>query len=212
MIVFGIYCIVALVNLVSAYFFKEGLRKVTKCLLMPTLLGFYLMQTEHVYLMVIAAIVFSWAGDIFLIKKDKPLFFRMGLVAFLLSHVFYIIAFLEQTASYNFVALAISAVVVIPLTILILKKINPPKPMKIPVAVYAATIMMMSMAALQLMLASPFLPAILIFAGSIVFIYSDSSMAYLLFGEKPKYFNVITMIPYIIAQGVIIMGLALGIG
>ena len=203
---------VALVNLVSAYLFKEGLRKLTKCLLMPTLLVFYLLQTEHVYLMVVAAIVLSWAGDAFLIKKDKPLFFRLGLVAFLLSHVFYIIAFLQLTASFNLIALVISVVVVIPLTIIVLKKVNAPKPMKIPVAVYAATIMMMSMAALQLMLASPFLPALLIFVGSLVFIYSDSYMAYLLFGKKPKHFNVITMIPYIIAQGCIIMGLTLGIG
>jgi len=37
-------------------------------------------------------------------------------------------------------------------------------------------------------------------------------MAYLLFNGKPKYFNLITMIPYIIAQGGIIMGLVLGFG
>jgi len=72
--------------------------------------------------------------------------------------------------------------------------------------------MLMSMAALQLMLSWPFFPAILIFAASIIYIYSDSSMAYLLFNKKPKHFNVITMIPYIIAQGGIIMGLVLGFG
>ncbi|MCL2632864.1 MAG: lysoplasmalogenase [Coriobacteriia bacterium] len=179
---------------------------------MPTLLVFYLLQTGHIHFAVVAAIVFSWAGDALLIQKEKPLFFRLGLVAFLLSHVFYIIAFLDLAGSFNYIALVISAVVAIPLTIIILKKLNAPKPMKIPVAVYASAIMLMSMVALQLMLAWPFFPAILIFAASIVYIYSDSSMAYLLFNKKPKNFNVVTMIPYIIAQGGIIMGLVLGFG
>jgi len=210
MLVFGIYCLVAIVNLVSAFFFKEALRKVTKCLLMAALLGFYLLQTTDINFTVVAAIIFSWAGDVLLLQKEKPLFFRLGLVAFLTSHVFYIIAFLYLAESLNYTALAISAVVVIPLTIVILKKLNAPKPMRIPVAAYAIVIMLMSMAALQLMCAWPYLPAILVFVASIVFIYSDSSMAYLLFNKTPKYFNVVTMIPYIIAQGGIIMGLVLG--
>jgi len=41
---------------------------------------------------------------------------------------------------------------------------------------------------------------VLLFAGSIVFIFSDVFMTYLAFGKKPKYFNALTMLPYIIAQ------------
>jgi len=179
---------------------------------MPTLLVFYLLLAGQVSFTIVAAIVFSWAGDTLLIQKEKPLFFRLGLVAFLLSHIFYIIAFLTLAGSLNVIALVISAVVAIPLTTALFIKLNAPKPMKVPVAVYAIVIMLMSMAALQLMLAWPFFPTIMIFAASVIFIYSDSSMAYLLFNETPKYFNVITMIPYIIAQGGIILGLVLGFG
>jgi len=177
---------------------------------MPTLLAFFLLQTSNVYFTVVAAIIFSWAGDALLIQKEKPLFFRLGLAAFLLSHVFYIITFLYLAKSFNYAALVVSAVVVIPLTIIILRKLNAPKPMRIPVAAYAIIIMLMSMAALQLMCAWPFFPTILVFVASVVFVYSDSSMAYLLFNKQPKQFNAITMIPYIIAQGGIIMGLVLG--
>ena len=220
MISFGIYCLAGIVNLVCAFYFKEGLRKISKCCLMPALFIFYFLASEQILFLVIAALAFSWAGDILLINKDKPVFFKLGLAAFLVSHVFYIIAFLTLAGSINTIALIISVVVAVPVTLAILKLLNANAQMKIPVAVYAVVIMLMSMAALQLMLARPGFsyPAmepktgaafILVFAASLVYLFSDSYMAYLLFHTKPRHFNVVTMIPYIIAQGGIIFGLVL---
>jgi len=210
MITFGIYCITAIVNLTSAFFFKEGLRKISKCCLMPALLVFYFFGAERILFPVIAALILSWAGDIFLIYKEKQIFFKLGLAAFLVSHIFYIIAFLGLAGNVNIMALIISAAVAVPLGIAILKLLDAKAPMKVPVAAYTVVIILMSMSALQLMLASLSLAGIMIFAASVVYIFSDAFMAYLLFHEKPKYFNFITMIPYIIAQGGIIMGLVLG--
>ncbi|MCL1811917.1 MAG: lysoplasmalogenase [Treponema sp.] len=210
MITFGIYCLTGIVNLVSAFYFKEGLRKITKCCLMPALLVFYFFGAEQILVLVIAALVFSWAGDIFLINKDKPLFFRLGLAAFLVSHIFYSVAFLTLAGSVNNMALIISVVIAIPLGLAMLKLLNADPPMKIPVTAYAVVIILMSISAFQLMLARPGFAGILIFAASVVYLFSDTFMAYLLFHGKPKHFNVITMIPYIIAQGGIIMGLVLG--
>jgi len=56
---------------------------------------------------------------------------------------------------------------------------------------------LMSMAALQLMLARLGFAGIIVFSASIIYLFSDTFMAYLLFHGKPKYFNLITMIPYI---------------
>jgi uncharacterized membrane protein YhhN len=176
---------------------------------MPALLVFYLLGGERVFYPVIAALIFCWAGDILLIYKDKQIFFKLGLAAFLIGHVFYISAFLTLAGSVNNLALIISVAIAIPVTLSILKLLKAPKPMKIPVAVYAVVIMLMSISALQLMLARPGFSGPLVFAGSIVFLFSDTFMAYLLFNGKPKHFNFITMLPYIIAQGGIIMGLAL---
>jgi len=210
MITFGIYCIIGIVNLVSAIFFKESLRKITKGCLMPALLVFYLLVAERVIVPVIAALIFSWAGDIFLINKDKQIFFKLGLAAFLVSHIFYIIAFLVLAGNVNILALIFSIVVAVPMGLVILKLLNAIQPMKIPVTAYAIVIILMSMAALQLMLARPGFAGIIIFSASIVYLFSDTFMAYLLFHGKPKYFNFVIMIPYIIAQGGIITGLALG--
>jgi len=209
MISFGIYCVIGIVNLTSAFFFKEGLRKISKCCLMPALLVFYLLGTGRILFPVIAALILSWAGDFFLINKDKPVFFRLGLAAFLVSHIFYVIAFLILAGSVNTAALVISVIIAVPLTIVILKLLDAEAPMKIPVTVYAVVIMLMSISALQLMLARPGHAGILVFAASVVYLFSDTLMSYLLFHGKPKYFNVITMIPYIVAQGGIIMALVM---
>jgi uncharacterized membrane protein YhhN len=179
---------------------------------MPALLVFYLLGAEQIFLLVIAALILSWAGDILLINKDKQIFFKSGLAAFLVSHIFYIIAFLTLAGSINILALIVSAIIAVPVTVAILKLLNAKAPMKIPVTAYAVVIMLMSMSALQLMLARPDFAGILIFAASMVYLFSDTYMAYLLFNGKPRYFNFITMIPYIIAQGGIIMGLILGFG
>jgi len=212
MITFGIYCLTAVINLVSALLFKETLRKITKCCLMPALLVFYIFNAGQIDFLVIAALVFSCAGDVLLINKDKQVFFRLGLAAFLLSHVFYIIAFLTKAGSLNITVLIISAVTAVPVVLVLLKLLNASPQMRIPVIVYAIVIVVMSLCALQLMLAYPVFAGILIFAASLVYIFSDTFMAYLLFNGKPKYFNFITMLPYIIAQGGIIIGLVTGFG
>jgi len=212
MIALGIYCIIGIVNLASAFFFKESFRKTTKCCLMPALLVFYLLGAGRILLPVIAALVFSWAGDIFLIYKDKQIFFKFGLASFLVSHIFYIIAFLIFARNVDILALIISVAIAVPMGLFILKLLNASQPMKIPVAAYAIFIILMSMSALQLMLARSGYAGIIIFSASIVYLFSDTFMAYLLFHGKPKYFNCITMIPYIIAQGGIIAGLVLGFG
>ena len=196
----------------SAFFFKEGLRKISKICLMPALLVFYLFASKGILFLVIAALVLSWAGDIFLINKDKQVFFKSGLAAFLLSHLFYIFAFLSLEKSISVPALIISLVIAVPLGFFILKLLDAEAPMKIPVTAYAVVIILMSISASQLLIARPCFASILIFVSSIVYLFSDTFMAYLLFHGKPKYFNLITMIPYIIAQGGIIMGLVLGYG
>jgi len=176
---------------------------------MPALLVFYIFSTDKILILIIIALLLSCAGDILLIFKDKQIFFRLGLVAFLACHVFYIIAFLLLTRSFNYLVLVISVVIAVPAIFFIIKLLKAVKGMRRPVIIYAVVIMLMSMSALQLMLSQPGFGTILLFIGSVIFLFSDSLMAYLMFHGKPKHYNFITMLPYIIAQGCIIMGLVL---
>ena len=207
-IILGVYALAGLVHEISAIRFWEAIRKITKAVLMPILLVFYLLTTHNVLAAALAAIILSWTGDIFLIRKDEPKFFRLGLLAFLLSHVFYIISLIIITHGLKFPALIASIAVALAAELLLPKIINPPKAMRGAVIVYGIVILAMSVCALQYMLSSLSVSSIMIFSGSIVFIFSDTLMTYLSFGKKPKYFNAITMLPYIIAQGLIVFGLA----
>jgi len=207
-IILGVYALVGLTHEVSAIRFWEKTRKSTKAALMPVLLVYYLVTSANLLAVAIVAIAFSWLGDIFLIRKEEPKFFRLGLVAFLLSHVFYIVALVLMTHSLNIPAFVVSICVALVAEIFLPKIINPPKAMRGAVIVYGIVILAMSVCALQYMLSLFSLGSVLLFIGSIVFIFSDTLMTYLSFGKKPKYFNAITMLPYIIAQGLIIFGLS----
>jgi len=201
------YLVTAIVNLASAWTFREGARKVSKCLLMPVLLAVYLVGARPFLITALLALVFCWIGDVLLIRKEEPKFFRLGLGAFLLGHVFYIIAFFTLAGGVNVGALLGSILVAIPLCIALLRYINASQEMRIPVAVYAVVIFAMSIAALQLFLNRPSGATLTLFIGSLVFMFSDAMMAYLLFHNRPKQFNFITMVPYIVAQALIMFGL-----
>jgi uncharacterized membrane protein YhhN len=207
-IILGVYALVGIIHEVSAIRFWDGTRKITKAALMPVLLVYYIVTSANLLIVALIAIVFSWLGDIFLIRKEEPKFFRLGLIAFLLSHVFYIVTLVLITLSFHIPALVVSIVVALVAEFFLPKIINPPKAMRGAVVVYGIVILAMSVYALQYMLSVLTLGSVLLFAGSIVFIFSDTLMTYLSFGNKPKYFNAITMLPYIIAQGLIIFGLS----
>ena len=207
-IILGVYALAGIIHEVSAIRFWEGMRKITKAVLMPILLIYYIVTSANLLVAALIAIVFSWLGDFFLIRKEEPKFFRLGLVAFLLSHVFYIVTLVLITRSFHIPALIVSIGVALVAEFFLPKIINPPRAMRGAVIVYGIVILAMSVYALQYMLSALTLGSVLLFAGSIIFIFSDTLMTYLSFGKKPKYFNAITMLPYIIAQGLIIFGLA----
>ena len=207
-ILLGVYALAGIIHEVSAINFWDLARKFTKASLMPILLIYYIVTSANLLVVALIAIIFSWLGDIFLIRKEEPKFFRLGLVAFLLSHVFYIVTLVLITHGLHIPALIVSIAVALVAEFLLPRIINPPKAMRGAVIVYGIVILAMSVYALQYMLSGLSLGSVLLFAGSVIFIFSDTLMTYLSFGKKPKYFNAITMLPYIIAQGLIIFGLA----
>lgn len=206
---FVAYCVVAIVNLVSAYFFKDTVRKVAKVALMPTLLVFYLIASTHVIWMVVVALIASWIGDIVLMSDNSPALFLAGLVAFLVGHLFYISTYLSLAGHIRVVPLILSLLVGTLVVIAYIRLLKPQGAMRIPSSAYACVITLMSLTALQVLVARPGVATAILFASSVVFVFSDALMGYLVFHGQPKYYYVITMIPYILAQGGIVMGLVL---
>lgn len=95
-----IFLLIVLAELVAIYnnFMYPWLEYISKPLIVLSLILFVLQQTKgqsHRFKKwIIIALFFSWFGDIFLMfTNNSENFFLLGLISFLLSHVFYIIAF-----------------------------------------------------------------------------------------------------------------------
>ena len=130
--------------------------------------------------LILAGLLFSLAGDIALMFPEK--WFTTGLVSFLVAHVFYILAFKPGPGH------PISAGVFIPFIIfgLLMFRILAPSlgPMKFPVLVYIAAITVMAGLAAGRFVDGGDTRPLLAFAGAVLFLVSDSVLAYDRFAKK----------------------------
>lgn len=187
-----------------------------KPLLMPLLAMYYVFTTfsTNVNWLIVLAILFGCVGDTFLMFDDEK-WFLLGMVGFLLGHVFYIISFLLSVGS-NIIAFPLWGIVLILPVILILFFTYPRfkdhlGAMKIPVYVYMAFIITMHFTAILRLSNFEFMnPAFfLTWLGSILFIFSDSLIAIDTFNEEIKipYIRVYIMSTYIVGQFLITQGI-----
>jgi uncharacterized membrane protein YhhN len=202
------FAFVAAIHLVSIFVRQRSVTGISKVLLVPLILALYISRTESLYIPVIIALVFGWLGDIFLLKISDIRFFRLGLASFLVGHICYIPSMLHFSGRLNFFALLLSLTIALPLGILLRALIHPNREMNIPVIAYEMVIILMTASALQLFLArgTPF--GILVFAGSLCFLVSDSILAYFTFRKRKPIGDFLVMSTYITAQLCIALGLA----
>jgi len=205
---------ISLIYLITLFFKPSVFQYVLKGFLAPLILAVYLTGAKIILLPIILALVFAWIGDVLLIKISNLLCFRLGLASFLIGHICYIIAMSGYNMPFNIPVLIISAAVAAVLGFIIYKMVKPSKEMKIPVITYEVIILTMALSAIQLFLqqgtAASFPPemsstfGILVLAGSVSFVASDTSLAFVTFQKKPYY--VFCMATYIAAQLLITLG------
>jgi uncharacterized membrane protein YhhN len=194
-------------QLVSLILLKRKLQVITKIFLLPLLLAVYVLGADRLFVPVILAMIFGWGGDVFLLKISDLRFFRLGLVSFLIGHLCYIPSFVYVTGTFNLLAFVISVAAAVPLGFVIHSIIRPVKAMDLPAVCYEIIIMLMSLSALQLLLSRRDGWGLLIFAGSLCFLISDTLLAYFTFRTKPKHGDFFVMLSYLAAQSGIIWGM-----
>jgi uncharacterized membrane protein YhhN len=198
--------------LVSEFFAIAWLFMVAKPLIMVFLLFYYLFSAAPEYRsnVLMLAIVFSLAGDVLLIKEA---YFVPGLIAFLMAHVLYIVAYRQfsgeesdnalnglQRVRLAFpVILAGSGLVVMLFPVL--------GDLKIPVMVYAAVLAFMVIAALFRYGRTTQKSFVMVFGGAALFMISDSVLAINKFLTPIGWSGVLIMSTYMAAQFLIIRGL-----
>jgi uncharacterized membrane protein YhhN len=198
--------IVSAVYLTLLFFKTSKLQWILKCCLIPLVLAFYIFGAQKIYLPIVLALVFGWAGDVLLLKISNLRYFRLGLVSFLIGHIFYIAAMYSFARPFNLTVLCISMVFTVVFGIFLFRLVRPGNEMKTPVIAYETIIIIMTLFALQVFIVQGGSFGVLVLAGSLCFLISDSLLAYNTFRKQTKLLYFSVMLTYIAAQFLIALG------
>lgn len=160
-----------------------------------------------------AGILFSMAGDIFLLFIDR--FFMYGLIAFLLAHITYLVGFnLPFPETLDTWTIAVSIIVGLSAVRLLRRivngvRMNQPR-LVVPVIVYSAVITLMLLSALLTLFRPEWAstPAYLVSFGAFMFYLSDIILAWNRFVAPIKNSRMLNIGAYHLAQIMIIVGVA----
>lgn len=160
----------------------------------------------------LTALAFSWIGDVILLFADQDeMYFIVGLVAFLVSHVVYIITFSKQlkirkqkNKAIFWIGVTVIIVYLLTMLTILLPSLGD---LKIPVFVYALVISTMLLFAFKGFLIWKEPANWYILLGAIAFVSSDSILAFNKFYAPIVFSSFLIMITYLIAQYLIVAGI-----
>lgn len=226
------YVLVGVVNVIAVASANLAAEQLTKPVLMPLLIAWLIVEARRTWcpslLALLTGMAFSWIGDLLLLG-DGDLMFAAGLSAFLVTQVAYAIAFSKAPG------LRFRRGIVIPTRVPVLGLVAEHRALvlpfiayfivmtwllwptaevfRAPFTVYGVALVAMSACALNLVHRVPSKAAWVTFAGSILFVASDSLIALTALG--PMSASAITdacvMLAYLAAQGLIALGLLTGV-
>lgn len=214
-----LFFIVALGELLAIAMGLEGLQLVCKPLIMPALGAYYFAASKeggHLARPVVAAIVFSWIGDVCLMFQDNnEMYFVAGLGAFLIAQLCYIKAYSlhaqkkEGTGLHGVQKFRFSLPVVLAGTGLVTILYPHLGAFKIPVLLYALVLTVMVLQALFRYGHTNTPSFWFVFLGALLFMVSDSLIAVNKFLSPFGLAGLSIMATYILAQFLIASGLRL---
>jgi uncharacterized membrane protein YhhN len=208
MFFFTVYALAGLFHLWALWRGGDSLRNISKIALMPLLLGAYLASARHPNIIPALGILAGWGGDIFLLNPGSRRKFTGGLLCFLCGHFLYIFFILSRIGAFHLPVLAFSGAVGVVLILGSQRFIRPEASMRLPVLFYSLVLTCLGIAALQLLSDTRSLSGALVFAGSLLFMISDTLLGRFTFVSMPRFGNIWIMLPYILAQSAIAGGLA----
>lgn len=170
------------------------LRFVTKTLLLPILIAYYVYSVTKPNKLFLAGLVLSFFGDLFLLFPGG---FIMGLSSFLAAHIVYIITFKQYFQHKNLAIIPLILAFVGGLIEFLYPHLDA---MKIPVILYAITIGLMLYVAMGT-------KQTWLIVGALLFVLSDSILAINLFYQKSIIASISVMLTYVIAQYCLVKGM-----
>lgn len=202
-----------LLDILSIIFNFEETRIVTKSLLVPLLIVWFIVSSAGTIsprYFIIAALLFSWLGDILLLNDQKDqLYFIAGLSCFLIAHIFYILFFLQvrkrgaTKKKWSPMVLSAVALYILAFYLLLLPHLTG---LKIPVLLYALVIGTMLITAIHTRSGLSVIAGIWLITGAVLFVSSDSLLGLDKFYQSFPQAGVAIMFTYGMAQFAIAKG------
>ena len=190
---------VLFLHLVAIWFFDVTPIAITKVALLPLLYGLCVLINDHVPLGWTVAILFSWIGDILLLRQfGGGTFFLAGMGAFLIAQLAYCKLLRDRGARLTLPAVAIIAAIVAAVE-WSLASTTVDLALRIGIGIYGAVLLAMMMLALSLQ--QRFTNPIKI--GAVLFVLSDSLIALRMFvlqDYHPTLLRTVVMFTYGLAQ------------
>lgn len=209
----ALFGLAALVHLYASFTKNKILRAISKPILMPALLAFYLSNVSDPSLYIVLALIFSWFGDLFLIPKGIK-YFTCGGISFMISHIFFILAYstgknVFANVWYIYVIFALFFVSIVLMAFVRLRK-SLQKPIQIPIAAYLLLNGAMNCFAIFRFLGDVSISNGVIVFGALLFFISDVILFFVRFDKNCKiktHFWV--MIAYLAGEFLIVLGFLL---
>jgi uncharacterized membrane protein YhhN len=210
-----VFWLAVLADLSAIYFQWNEMRYVSKPLIVLSLFIYFSLAARHSWFFKLA-LLFSLAGDVFLLFEDRnPLFFMAGLGSFLVAHICYIIAFvgirkrfLVGQGSYpnlRWPWIIFTLIYVGTLLYVLMPYLGE---LKIPVIVYACVLGSMLLAVVHSFPRIYSKPGIICLAGALFFVISDSTLAIHKFYMGFPMAGIAIMLTYALAQYLLVIGAA----
>lgn len=215
----SLYLLVAAANLLGLAMGENWalLHQIAKPLLMPCLIVFVWLERKeiHAFGWIIAALSFSWMGDIFLMNAG-PMWFILGLSSFLIAHICYMRRFILGGNKADSTILkkipwleALVFAVFINVFLWLWPTVGD---MRLPVTIYGIVIYVMVLVAFSRRGRIPNSSFRIVIAGALLFMLSDSLIAISRFSGPDvtiPWAAIWIMLTYIAAQGLIVWGIRL---
>ena len=203
----GLICIILLDQSV----FWPGF--VAKALIIPVLMILFFVNINplsgRLHIFMIAGLLFSWAGDVVLeLSKNNDNLFIVGLTCFLFAHIMYLTVFFltpgKNSILNNRIYLLIPVLIygIVLLSCLYADLAG----MRLPVILYTIVILSMLAGALNRIEKVKKVSFYLVLAGAILFVISDSVIAFNKFVHQFDSSGIVIMSTYVIAQYLIVAG------
>jgi uncharacterized membrane protein YhhN len=194
-----LFVIISLLDILGLLIHVSLLELIAKPFIIISLMAIYLSSVKNKNYWFLAALFFSFLGDVFLLDNNDM--FLFGIAAFLITQLLYIkiiIGYLNNSSkSQKLQAILPFAIYFVLLIYLLIDNLGE---YLIPVLVYGLTISVFGIVSLLNYIINKSQSSKLLLFGALLFIASDSMIAFDRFYESKGIYSVLIMITYILAQ------------